>query len=211
MLVYEQAAGKDGRVIFTQAAAGDRQGQMILSASSSYTEPPSGGGYGDGGGPSTPSAECSLSWEAAEDLSTLVASFSANHGELANRSHPAGGAATAAVAMHGAIAVKSPAVSASARMIFHITLSWYLPMRHWSHNESIGQAYSQRFTSAEEVAAVAETAEHLSEVLQDAATLQSLHFNNSLLPSWLQDGLVNSVSALYKTGMWLEDGRYRSV
>eukprot|EP01044_Picomonas_judraskeda_P004517 COSAG03_NODE_398_length_8226_cov_34.651655_7_plen_125_part_00 len=46
-------------------------------------------------------------------------------------------------------------------------------------------------------------------MLQDAAALQSLHFNNSLLPPWLQDGLVNSVSALYKTGMWLADGRYR--
>ena len=46
-------------------------------------------------------------------------------------------------------------------------------------------------------------------MLQDAAALQSLHFNNSLLPPWLQDGLVNSVSALYKTGMWLADARYR--
>ena len=42
--------------------------------------------------------------------------------------------------------------------------SRYLPLRHWKNNELIGQAYSQRFASAEQVSALAETPERLSEV-----------------------------------------------
>ena len=177
---------KDGRVVFTQARSGDRQGQIVLSARSAGGE------------------HCAVSWEAAANLSALMASFS-SVGELAN--------STSGGAVHGAIAVKvarnGDTVESTSSTVLSITLSWYLPMRHWQNNELIGQAYSQRFASGEEVAALAETPEHLSNILRDAAVLQSLHFNNTLLPLWLQDGLVNSVSALYKTGMWLEDGRYR--
>lgn len=187
-------AGADGRVYFTQDKAGDRQGQIVLSASRA-----------DG------KALSSVSWQAAGNLSTLVSSFSSGGGVLANVSHTEGNAAHGAIAAKIQLPWKTSGASTynGERTLVHITLSWYLPMRHWSHGELIGQAYANHFAGAAEVATQAESPDHLVDVLQDAAALQSLYFNNSLLPDWLQDGLVNSLSALYKTGMWLDDGRYR--
>ena len=91
-------AAKDGRVVFAQAATGDRQGQLVLSARSA-----------DG-------KICTVSWEAAASLSALMSSFS-SAGELANR--------TSVGAVHGAIAVKVQTVQSSST-ILSITLSWRL-------------------------------------------------------------------------------------
>ena len=91
-------AAKDGRVVFSQAAAGDRQGQLVLSARSA-----------DG-------KSCAVSWEGAASLSALMASFS-SAGELSNRSSVG--------AAHGAVAVKVPTVESSSTVL-SITLSWRL-------------------------------------------------------------------------------------
>ena len=82
-----------------------------------------------------------------------------------------------------------------------------MPNRDWIGNETIGHAYSQRFGSAEEVAALAESSAWLAAALENAAALQSLYFNNTLFPAWLQDGLVNSASLgfLYRIRVLRDD------
>eukprot|EP01047_Picozoa_sp_COSAG01_P012688 COSAG01_NODE_579_length_15238_cov_10.570183_1_plen_561_part_00 len=199
---------EDGRLIFSQTAPSDRQGQMVLSARGVDTQ---GAGVA-----------VALSWEVADSVAALVASFGQRRGQLSNSSSSSGGLTssdssdssdTTATAVspdstHGALAAKLPTANGS-RTIILLTLSWNLPARMWSHSEIIGHAYSRRYGSAIAVAKEAETAAWVGASLRGASALQSLYSDNSLLPTWLKDALLNSVSALWKTGMWLQDGRYR--
>ncbi|RAP78548.1 GH116 family glycosyl-hydrolase [Paenibacillus montanisoli] len=84
-------------------------------------------------------------------------------------------------------------------------LSWYFPNR--MHDiERVGNYYSRLYSSANDVAR--KVAARIEATVIKILQWQRLVFDNDL-PEWLQDAMVNSTAAIYKTGMWFEDKRWR--
>jgi hypothetical protein len=69
-----------------------------------------------------------------------------------------------------------------------------------------GNYYTNLYQDASEVAERA--LGRLESTWEAIRGWQSTVFDNSL-PEWLQDALINSLGTMYKTGMWLRDGRWR--
>jgi non-lysosomal glucosylceramidase len=86
-----------------------------------------------------------------------------------------------------------------------VVLSWYFP--HRPHGEeTVGNYYTTLYEGAADAARA--VGSRLPAALDSAAEWQRLCLDTSL-PDWLGDALVNSLSMFYKTGMWVEDGRWR--
>ena len=72
--------------------------------------------------------------------------------------------------------------------------------------QRVGNYYTKLYRGAADVAE--RVLSRLAENRQSILEWQRLCFDNSL-PEWLQDALLNSVATMAKTGMWIEDGRWR--
>jgi non-lysosomal glucosylceramidase len=84
-------------------------------------------------------------------------------------------------------------------------LAWYFPNRSFK-DQRPGNYYTRLYSNADDVAS--KVLDRLSETQKSIKAWQAVILQNSL-PDWLQDSLVNSVATMYKTGMRLEDGRWR--
>jgi non-lysosomal glucosylceramidase len=105
---------------------------------------------------------------------------------------------------YGALSAKTTLGPRESRRITYV-LAWYLPYRPFK-NQVPGNYYTRLYGSANEVAEKV-----LSRLPVTWAAIhgwQETMFDNTL-PRWLEDMLINSVATMYKTGMWLEDGRWR--
>ncbi len=107
-------------------------------------------------------------------------------------------------AKYAAIASQTVLKSGESKTV-NLILAWYFPNRMHGRQRA-GNYYSKLWRSADDVAH--DTITRLPEIHRSILQWQRLCFDNAL-PDWLQDALVNSVATMAKTGMWLEDGRWR--
>jgi len=90
-------------------------------------------------------------------------------------------------------------------------LGWFFPHKpFWrasaKRHEIVGNYYTHLFTSAEDV--VGKVLKRLPATLTAARRWHQLCFENDL-PAWLHDSMVNSPATMFRTGMWVRDGRWR--
>eukprot|EP01051_Picozoa_sp_SAG22_P010005 SAG22_NODE_873_length_6721_cov_19.182395_6_plen_336_part_00 len=183
-LITATSGASDGsltRVCIKQAGGRDRHGELCISAFAVAAAT----------GKQVP---VSLSAMAASNLSQSFAVFK-KAGAL-----PSNTGGLVPNASHAVLAAKIPAESGGGRVTLVFTMAWSLPARSWAGGEPIGQAYSQRFSSAAAVSAAANTPVAVSSALGSALYFQALFFNNSF-PEWLQDGLIQSAATFGKTGL----------
>ncbi len=134
---------------------------------------------------------------AGDDLPAIWRAFQAR-GEIGD------GRSSGGTARHAAIAA-SVVLQPGQRRTINLALAWYLPNRMHA-GQRVGNYYTRLYRSAADVAE--RVLSRLPEIRQSILEWQRLCFDNSL-PGWLQDALVNSVATMAKTGMWIEDGRWR--
>jgi non-lysosomal glucosylceramidase len=84
-------------------------------------------------------------------------------------------------------------------------LAWFLPKRYFK-DQMPGNYYTRLYSDAGDVAT--KVLSRIPDTQKAILAWQKLIFDNSL-PTWLQDGLINSVATMYKTGLRFEDGRWR--
>ena len=135
---------------------------------------------------------------AGNDLPAVWRAFQA-HGCLTDgKTLPRGAAKQASIASR---VVLEP----GQRRTINLALAWYLPNRMHA-GQRVGNYYTRLYRGAADVAE--RVLSRLAENRQSILEWQRLCFDNSL-PEWLQDALLNSVATMAKTGMWIEDGRWR--
>jgi len=142
-------------------------------------------------------ADVSLRTLAGSDLGAVWEDFSGG----AALEKPAPGPSTP---RYGALAAKTTLGPRESRQITYV-LAWYLPYRPFK-SQVPGNYYTRLYGSADDVAEKV-----LSRLPATWAVIrgwQETMFENTL-PAWLKDMLINSVATMYKTGMWLADGRWR--
>ena len=132
----------------------------------------------------------------ASDLARLWADFSKNRMTSASP--------TEQIPAHTAFTATIKIPPQESRDVTYV-LAWYLPQRPFK-DEVPGNYYTRLYSSADDVAS--KVLARLSDTQKAIRDWQALVFDNSL-PGWLQDSLINSVATMYKTGMRLEDGRWR--
>ena len=143
-------------------------------------------------------AATSSTWQISDSIELNWKSFIDQHGKLSNTGE------TREPNKHGAVAWTTT-VPKNSNVSVALVLAWFFPSRHWS-NKEIGNYYSNFLDSAEEEAAV--MARNVTQTLQAIHNWQALCFNADY-PEFLQDTLINSAGTFGKTGIFLQDGRWR--
>jgi non-lysosomal glucosylceramidase len=137
------------------------------------------------------------SYAAGDDLATIWNLFE-THGML-------GSAPLHRIAGKHAAAAAQIVLKPGETKTLNLVLAWYLPNRvHAGHR--VGNYYCKIYRSVDDV--VDNILSRLPEIRRSILEWHQLCFQSGL-PDWLQDALVNSVATMAKTGMWLEDGRWR--
>jgi non-lysosomal glucosylceramidase len=138
-------------------------------------------------------------------LSSLTASdLGALWGDFVTSKHPQAQAGFPRVPRYGALSAKTSLGPGESRLITYV-LAWHLPYRPFK-NQVPGNYYTRLYASADDVAE--RVLGRLPATWTAIREWQETMFDNSL-PPWLQDMLINSVATMYKTGQWMEDGRWR--
>jgi non-lysosomal glucosylceramidase len=115
-----------------------------------------------------------------------------------------GGLSASENARYGAIATNI-SLGPNETRSFDLVLAWHFPNRPHA-GRRVGNYYTKLYRDADAVADT--TMARLADIQRAVLQWQQLCFDNSL-PAWLQDAMPNSVAMLAKTGIWLEDGRWR--
>ncbi len=84
-------------------------------------------------------------------------------------------------------------------------LTWFFPDQRDSDGQFIGHMYSNWFAGSQDVAEY--VAARWSALHEETAVWQEAIYG-STLPSWLKDGLVNSLYSLARNTLWIKDGRF---
>ena len=109
-------------------------------------------------------------------------------------------------AKHG-VTTASVALRPGETKTVHLVMAWYFPNRmHAGNSQRVGNYYTKLYADADDVAD--KVLARLPATWQAIGAWQQLCLDNGL-PDWLQDAMVNSVATMAKTGMWVEDGRWR--
>ena len=135
----------------------------------------------------------SVTTAASTGIASVWAAFSKN-GTLP------GAAGTPGIPRYGALAIKASIGPHETKRISYV-LAWYLPNRPFK-SAVPGNYYTRLYSSADDVAA--QVLGRIPATCEAIRAWQQTMFQNSL-PAWL----INGVATMYKTGMWLEDGRWR--
>eukprot|EP00729_Bicosta_minor_P000391 gene391-5008_t len=86
-----------------------------------------------------------------------------------------------------------------------VVLAWHFPHR-WHFGEQVGNNYNNHFGSS--AAAAAHMAANLPSIVSSIAEWNAAITNNDLSKQ-LRDFLVNSISTIAKTGIWVASGEWR--
>lgn len=119
---------------------------------------------------------------------------------------PRSGVAESLDGGYGAVVVSTPTLAPGETALLRMVLAWYHPNRYHFGPANLGNAYTNRFSGATDVAA--RTASRIDDVVLGIRRWHELTLSTDLSVDW-RDFLVNSVAALSKTAMWFANGDWR--